>query len=117
MYHVKLFCFLCLQVHNLSSTGTRFLETRDYDEALRCYEEALEIDEYSIESLCGRAEVYLELGKYVLAQLDAEKVLAIQAKNSKVKFMASLELVLILYLVPHEHNTCLMYIISYLMYM
>ena len=72
------------QVHNLQCIGNKALETENFEEALHCYDDALEIDENNIDCLCGRAEVYLYLGKYALAQVDAERVLAIIPRHSEV---------------------------------
>ncbi|KAK2145780.1 hypothetical protein LSH36_658g01055 [Paralvinella palmiformis] len=71
------------EVHNLQSIGNKALETENFEEALQCYGDALEIDENNIDCLCGRAEVYLYLGRYTLAQVDAEHVLAIIPRHSE----------------------------------
>ena len=46
---------LCsLKVHKLLRTGEHAFKTRSFQHALHCYDEALEIDEMSVESYAGK---------------------------------------------------------------
>lgn len=42
-----------LQVHKLLKTGEHAFKTRSFQHALHCYNEALEIDDLSLESYAG----------------------------------------------------------------
>ena len=59
---------------------------KKYAEALRCYNDALDIDELSVESLAGRAAVYIETGNHGRALTDAERLLTLNPSYTQVGF-------------------------------
>ena len=75
------------QVQNLQQKGDRAFERDNYSDALRFYNEALEIDENSQEVLAARTAVYLKIGNAILAQHDVEKLLMIQPNHPQVSDM------------------------------
>ena len=72
------------QVQSLQKCGDKAFEKKNYTEALRHYNEALEIDEANSDALGSRAAVYLEMSNYVLAQQDVEKLLLLQPHHPQV---------------------------------
>ena len=46
-----------VQVHKLLKSGEHAFKSKSFQHALRCYNEALEIDELSVESLAGNVSL------------------------------------------------------------
>ena len=75
---------ILFQVKKLQSLGDKALVTHRLTDALKCYNDAVEIDEDNIESLYGRANIFVKIGKYILAQHDADKVIMLDPDNFRV---------------------------------
>ena len=73
-----------MQVKNLVDRGEKAFLKKRYAEALRCYNDALDIDELSVESLAGRAAVYIETGNCGRALSDADKLLNLNPSYTQV---------------------------------
>lgn len=74
-------------MRHLHRSGSELFKEAEFTKALRCYNDALEIDENSVESLQGRAAVYLEIGKSWQAMLDVQKLLTIDKDNAEVRML------------------------------
>ena len=73
-----------MQVKNLVERGERAFMKKRFADALRCYNDALDIDELSVESLAGRAAVYIETGNHGQALTDAERLLSLNPTYTQV---------------------------------
>ena len=69
---------------NLLEYGEKAFRLKAFADALHCYNEALDIDENNVDSLAGRAAVYIETHKFVLAQQDADRLLALDPNFTQV---------------------------------
>ena len=72
------------QVKKLQSLGEKALVTHRHADALKCYNDAVEIEENNIDSLYGRANVFIKMGNYILAQHDADKVIMLDPMDFRV---------------------------------
>ena len=64
--------------------GTTYDELKRYDEAMKCYDKALEIDPKNANVLCNKGASLNELGKYDEAMKCYDKALEIDPKNANV---------------------------------
>ena len=79
-------------MQSLCEKGENAFHRSAFDKALKFYHDALEIDGRNVESLCGRAAVFLETGKPHLAKHDIEKLLILekdlpQVRNNNFSFV------------------------------
>ncbi|KAK6195644.1 hypothetical protein SNE40_001029 [Patella caerulea] len=72
------------EVISLHEQGNRATSSKEFDEAVSLYNEALEIDSKNASVLAARAFAYMEIKNYAGALQDAESALAIEPENSEV---------------------------------
>ena len=80
---------VCYQVKNLLERGEKAYQRQRFSEALCCYNDALDIDENSTDSLAGRAAVFIEMGSHIQAQHDTDRLLALDPQYTQVRIMAN----------------------------
>ena len=73
---------------SLRERGDKSLEVQNYKEAIRYYNEALEIDEQNVDVLLARAVALIEMGDYIGAQRDTEMLVSQDSDNHKVCLFA-----------------------------
>ncbi|KAL5012513.1 hypothetical protein ScPMuIL_011064 [Solemya velum] len=66
------------EMKSLQERGHKAMKIHNYDEALRLYNEALEIDDQNVGVLVARANAYMVMEDFINAQKDAESLIAIQ---------------------------------------
>ncbi|XP_069120674.1 tetratricopeptide repeat protein 28-like isoform X2 [Argopecten irradians] len=73
-----------LEVKTLKERGDEAMHIHDYGEAVKLYNEALEIDDKNVEVLMARTAAYLEEGDFIRALRDTEQMILIEADNPEV---------------------------------
>ena len=71
---------------SLRERGDKALKIKDYGEAIKYYNEALEIDDKNSDVLLARATACIQMGDYISAQRDTETLIGQETRNSKVRF-------------------------------
>ncbi|KAK3087168.1 hypothetical protein FSP39_002523 [Pinctada imbricata] len=71
------------EMKSLREMGDRAMQIHDYQDAIRHYNEALEIDENSTDILRARAMAFIEMGEYRNAQKDAEYLVSLEPDNAQ----------------------------------
>ncbi|RXG68715.1 Small glutamine-rich tetratricopeptide repeat-containing protein beta [Armadillidium vulgare] len=66
--------------------GNRFFQNEDFREAIKCYSEAIEIDNSDDAFFCNRAACYINLRKFDDAVKDCEKALELNPSSAKGHF-------------------------------
>ena len=69
---------------SLRERGDKALEIKDFKEAIKYYNEALEIDDKNSDVLLARAMACIQMGDYISAQRDTETLINQETENSKV---------------------------------
>lgn len=70
-------------VDSWKRNGNDFFVKKKYVSALECYTAGLELDPNDIDLLSNRCQTYIFLRRFILAQKDADAVLAINPSHSK----------------------------------
>lgn len=70
---------------SLQERGHKAMKIHNYDEAIRLYNEALEIDDQNVDALIARANAYMVMEDFINAQKDAESLIAIQQDKPQVE--------------------------------
>jgi Flp pilus assembly protein TadD len=73
-----------LKVRSLHDKGVRAAKHHDYSEAMKNYNEALEIDDRDPSVLNARALAYLQMGDAAAALQDAESIISIKPNSAQV---------------------------------
>ena len=69
---------------SLRERGDKALKINDFKEAIKYYNEALEIDDKNSDVLLARATACIQMGDYISAQRDTEALIGQETDNSKV---------------------------------
>ena len=69
---------------SLRERGDKALKINDFKEAIRYYNEALEIDDKNPDVLLARATACIQMGDYISAQRDTETLINQETENAKV---------------------------------
>ena len=72
------------QMKSLRERGDKALKINDFKEAIRYYNEALEIDDKNPDVLLARATACIQMGDYISAQRDTETLINQETENAKV---------------------------------
>ena len=72
---------------SLRERGDKALKIKDYGEAIKYYNEALEIDDKNSDVLLARATACIQMGDYISAHRDTETLIGQETRNSKVHFL------------------------------
>lgn len=73
-----------LQVRSLHDRGVRAAKINDFTEAMKNYNEALEIDDKDTSVLHARSLAYLQMGDFSSALMDSESIINIKPQSSQV---------------------------------
>ncbi|XP_060081998.1 tetratricopeptide repeat protein 28-like [Ylistrum balloti] len=73
-----------LEVKTLKERGDEAMHIHDYGEAIKLYNEALEIDDKNVDVLMARTAAYLEEGDFIKALRDTEQMILIEADNPEI---------------------------------
>lgn len=76
--------FTILQVTVLKDKGNAALQANKFDEAIKCYTEAIELDNRNHVLFSNRSAAYAKAGKYAQALEDAEKTVQLKPDWGKV---------------------------------
>lgn len=71
---------------SLRERGDKALKIKDFAQAIKYYNEALEIDDKNADVLLARATACIQMGDYISAQRDTEVLIGQETDNAKVGF-------------------------------
>ena len=74
------------QVRSLHDRGVRAAKINDFTEAIKNYNEALEIDDKDTSVLHARSLAYLQMGDFNSALQDSESIINIKPQSSQVGY-------------------------------
>lgn len=92
----------CANAYAHTLCGHEFLSKENFDAALACYREALQIDERHYNALYGIGQVFLKQEKYSLAQQHFRSAVAINPRNSILHYHFGVSLAAGVSLHPEE---------------
>lgn len=72
---------------SLTEMGNKAMQIRDYNEAIKHYDEALEIDDRNVEVLNARLLAFLEMKDFQMALKDAEYWISLDSDSAEVKIL------------------------------
>lgn len=72
---------------SLTEMGNKAMQIRDYTEAIKHYDEALEIDDRNVEVLNARLLAFLEMKDFQMALKDAEYWISLDSDSAEVKIL------------------------------
>lgn len=75
-----------VEVEELRQKGNEFYKTKDYEAAIRCYDQVLEQDEGVVLALGNRCAAHLALERWEEAETDARAALELDFGNEKYLF-------------------------------
>lgn len=79
--------FKFLQMKSLTDMGNKAMQIRDYTEAIKHYDEALEIDDRNVEVLNARLLAFLEMKDFQMALKDAEYWISLDSDSAEVQIL------------------------------
>lgn len=76
---------LNFQMKSLTDMGNKAMQIKDYKDAIKHYDEALEIDDKNVEVLNARILAFIEMKDFKMAHKDAEYWVSLDSDSAEVK--------------------------------